>query len=132
MKNIGEIYFYDEIKDEANSRKSRKFLKRLFEDFAEKCKKYFDITEDLPYTYREKQLHSVLVPVIDNIADAILVEHPTSRKKRGYELSHGWIDYWVKCGNIIFLIELKHSYSGLKSKEFKKNHKKNGKWQMNN
>lgn len=119
MNNIGEIEFYDEIEDGIGSRNSREFLTQLFIDFSKKCRAYFDVTGDLPYIYREQQIHSVLVPVIDNIADAILVECPTNRKERGYESSHGWIDYWVKYGNTIFLIELKHSYNGLKSNGFK-------------
>jgi len=112
MNNDGEIIFYDEIEDELSS--SREFLTRVFKEFSVKCIKFFEITDDLPYIYSEKQLHSILVPVIDNIADAILVEHPTSREiKESTTSSHGWIDYWVKSENIIYLIELKHSYSGL-------------------
>jgi len=123
MNDIGQIEFYDEIEDGIGSRTSREFLKQLFVDFSKKCRTYFDVTGDLPYIYREQQIHSVLVPVIDNIADAILVECPTNRKDRGYDPSHGWIDYWVKYGNTIFLIELKHSYNGLKSNGFKEKSK---------
>ncbi len=121
------IKVVEKVKDGKGSRNTNTFLKDLFEEFAKRSDYIFEITDgDLPYAYREKQLHSVLVPSIDYISDALIVEYPTDRKQRGRQMpSHGWIDYWVKYGNTVFLIELKHDYFGLKvSRSGNENNKK--------
>jgi hypothetical protein len=119
MKKTGTVKFVNEIDIGKNDQNYIGFLEKLFTKFVKKSKAYFDVTGELPYIYRERQLHSIIVPILDSISDAILVECPTSRKYRGYDPSHGWIDYWVKYGNTIFLIELKHSYHGLKSQKLR-------------
>lgn len=113
IRNVGNIEFIDELTDGLGIRNSRDFLTKLSIEFAKKSRNYFNITGDLPYIYREQQLHSIIIPILDNIADAHLAECPTDRTKGSEVSSHGWIDYWVKYGNTIFLIELKHSYHGL-------------------
>ena len=110
--NIGEMKFTDELKDGKGIRIARSFLQDLAIGFAKKSRKYFDVTSDLPYVYTEKQLHSILIPIIDKLSEAFLVEKPTERKKVIEKSSHGWIDYWVNYKNIIFLIELKYSCNG--------------------
>jgi len=115
IKNCGKIYLEDNIKDGIGKRNSKIFLNDVSIEFAKKSKQLFDMTGELIYYYREKQLHSVFVPIIDKLGDAIITEIPTIRNKDNY----GWIDYWVKYASTIFLIELKHSYYNLQNNELR-------------
>ncbi len=121
IRNAGDINIVDNINDGIGMRNARKLLNDLSKEFARKSRNFFDYTGDLPYIYREKQLHSVIVPILSNIADAVLTELPANRKlKKHKDETFGWIDYWVKAGSTIFLIELKHSYFGYKSQKLRK------------
>ncbi len=112
-------YFNCSLKDGLGMRNTKEFLDALFSGFQTKSEKFYNIVGDIPYAYREQQLHSILIPVIDQLdgTDAIFVEQPTTRVKSSGESnnSHGWIDYWVSYGETVFLIELKHSYCGYSS-----------------
>lgn len=121
MKNTHEVSINDEgIKDFVAV---KKFLTKLTSEFPEKCKKYFDVTNEQVYIFSEIQLHTILVPILDKISKAFLVECPTDRQEpNSHEIKNGWIDYWIKYDDKhIFLIELKYSFSSLKDiKSYKK------------
>ncbi|WP_067175232.1 hypothetical protein [Sulfurospirillum sp. UCH001] len=112
-----KLMINSQLQDGIGVRNFKKFFEIFIEKFAQKSTKYFDITDDLLYIYREKQLNTVIAPILDEIATAFLCEYPTERKfsKKESDKSHGWIDYWVKDNSTIYLIELKHSYNGLQN-----------------
>ena len=110
----------NQIIDGKGKRNTKEFLEILIKKFAKKTESLFDITGELIYYYREQQLHSIFVPVIDEIADAIITEMPVDRNNSNY----GWVDYWIKYGSTIFLIELKHSYFNITSNKFRDSSKK--------
>lgn len=121
VRNAGYINIVDSIPDGSGMRNSKKLLNELSKEFTIKSREFFDHTGDMPYIYREQQLHSVVVPILANIADVVLTELPTNRKiKNNIDETFGWVDYWVKLGSTIFLIELKHSYFGFKSSSLRK------------
>ena len=117
VRNCGKINIEHSIEDGQGMRNTKSLLKNLSIEFAKRSRMFFDASgNDLPYIYREKQLHSILVPLLWDIGDVVMTEAPTHRLSDfDKEEKYGWIDYWVKKGTTIFLIELKHSYFGYKS-----------------
>ena len=121
IREAGKMSFNDNIDDGQGMRNAKKFLKDLSVEFAKRSRMFFDASDnDLPYIYREKQLHSILVPLLWDISDVVMTEAPTHRlSDSDKEEKFGWIDYWVKKGTTIFLIELKHSYFGYSSNKLR-------------
>lgn len=87
------------------SKSAPKFLESVHKLFIKKCTNYFNITYDRAFYYSELRTHSVLLPAIAQISDAILVEHPINKGERS-----GRVDYFVLSGNQIYLIELKQGW----------------------
>lgn len=70
---------------------------------------------DYPFTYRERQLDSILLPELSKLCNGyVFTEYPVTRncKKKEFEAtnSKGRIDYWCIYKGYSFAIELKHSY----------------------
>ena len=74
---------------------------------------------DLPFTYKERQLDSILLPELSRLCNGIVIaEYPITRKIWGEpEESKGRTDYWCIYKNYSFSIELKHSYHNIDSKK---------------
>lgn len=94
------------------------FLHQMTEEFGRSCRKYYDVLKELPFTYHERQIHSILLPSIAKISQVAFVEQPIVRKNDG-NLQHGWVDYWVYYEKFVFLIELKHGWHALNSKKIR-------------
>lgn len=95
---------------------AKELVECLFYDMAKLCTKYCNETFcDLPYTFSERSLDSVLLPALAKLCDSrVIVELPTTRQweqpdlqKREYT---GHIDYWCIYKDYSFIIELKHSF----------------------
>ena len=74
-----------------------------------------DIFYDLPYTYSERRIDSVLLPALSKLCNSmVLVEYPVSRscsnRHFNVEESNGRIDYWCLYKGYSFVIEMKHSF----------------------
>lgn len=82
----------------------------MIERSIKKATKYFDETGDHVFSYREKQLHSIICPSISEITYSFLIEHPLKRKPANEEKYSGNVDYWASYKGIGFFIELKHAY----------------------
>lgn len=95
------------------------FLEKITEQVAAFSVKYFEVTEELPFIYAERQFQSVLLPAIVKVADAVLVEQPVVRKKKRKRWS-GRIDYWVYYKSIELLIEVKHGWMAIKAPKLRK------------
>jgi hypothetical protein len=91
---------------------TQEFLNNLTEHFIKQSISYYDNVGELPFVYKEKQIHSVLFPAIHNISEAAFLEAPIIRKKSG---RIGWIDYWVLYKSTVFLIEIKHCWGSVVS-----------------
>lgn len=70
---------------------------------------------DYPFLYRERQLDSVVLPVISELCQGLVfTEYPIVRDSnlKGYEKqnSKGRIDYWCIYKDYSFVIEMKQSY----------------------
>jgi len=79
---------------------------------------------DYPFTYRERQLDSILLPELSQLCKGLVfAEYPITRnsRKKGYEAddSKGRIDYWCIFKDYSFSIEVKHSYHNLQSNKTK-------------
>ena len=91
-------------------------IENLFCDMAKLCTKYSNDTfYELPYTYSERCLDSVLLPALSKLCDSrVLVELPATRQCHNRRFSideySGRIDYWCVYKDYSFVIELKHSF----------------------
>lgn len=103
-------------KDDEYFNVAKELIENLFFDMTKLCTKYCNDTFcDLPYTYRERMLDSVLLPTLSKLCNSmVMVEVPASRhcsnRRFNVEESSGRIDYWCIYKNYSFVIELKHSY----------------------
>ncbi len=91
---------------------AKELIENLFCDMAKLSTKY---VWDLPYTYRERQLDSILLPTLSKLCRGqVITELPAYRicNNRRFQVdeSSGRIDYWCIYKNYSFVIELKHGY----------------------
>lgn len=102
-------------KDEGNAI-ARELVENLFFYMAKLSTKYDNETFcDLPYTYSERRLDSVLLPALSMLCNTkVLVEIPATRQcsNRRFKVneSSGRIDYWCIYRDYSFVIELKQSF----------------------
>ncbi len=95
---------------------AKELVENLFCGMAKLCKKYDNETFcELPYTYSERRLDCVLLPVLSKLCEAkVLVEFPTIRRpfilNNSEDETSGRIDYWCAYKGYSFVIELKHSF----------------------
>lgn len=95
-----------------------KFVKKLLLGVAKRSLSFYSTKydfADFPFTYRERQLDSLILPCISSLCDGIAIaEYPVRRnsKRVGEEKhnTHGRIDYWCIYKGFTFVIEVKHSY----------------------
>jgi hypothetical protein len=115
VRNIGHIHYNSNLYNGTGMRITNDLLSSIVEGFVRNTGKYILNTGEAPFAYKEKQLHSLIIPVMHNICDAVLSEAPIDRKwssivKEEAFNSHGWVDYWCYYRNLSFWIELKHSF----------------------
>ena len=95
---------------------AKDLVNNLFFSMSKLCTKYSNDTFcDLPYTYRERQLDSVLLPALSKLCNSmVFAELPVKREcnNRNFNIeeSSGRLDYWCIYKGYSFVIELKHSY----------------------
>jgi hypothetical protein len=87
------------------------------------CSNKYDFA-DYPFTYRERQLDSILLPELSKLCNGyVFTEYPVTRncKTKGLEAnnSKGRIDYWCIYKGYSFAIELKHSYDNYNTEKTK-------------
>ncbi len=103
-------------KEEESYSVAKELIENLFFSMSKLSTKYSnDVFHDLPYTYSERRIDSILLPCLSKLCDSkVLVEVPTTRQcsNRIYQVveSNGRIDYWCIYKNYSFVIELKHSF----------------------
>lgn len=112
----GTLCTLDRLEDSQGMRVSRDLAEKLSSAFAKLSCRIFNSTEDLPYTYRERQVSASILMAFSTFVDAIFAETPTRRGTSKVN-SHGWIDYWVVYRNATFLVEVKHCYSAIKGQK---------------
>lgn len=121
------IFINSEIQDGIGIRVTKDFLENMKIGFIEVAKSYINVTNEAPFAYREKQLHSIIAPAMSKFTDAFLMECPINRhfrKPRNLEREKdyfGWVDYWARYRGFDFLIEIKHGFESVKSFKLKQN-----------
>lgn len=125
IRSVGEIHVEHSLSDGKGIRITKDFLSQLAIEFAKQAAKYIEFTNEAPFAFKERQLHSIVAPALSRITQAFLMETPITRKWSDvnpdcYNDSHGWIDYWCYYRDFIFLIELKHGFVSSKSGQVKK------------
>ncbi len=116
IKNCKKLKIENYIKDGKGMRSAKKFLDNVAVEFVKENRNFFNYFGSLAYAYREKQLHSTMIPAIYKVSNNIFTEIPTYKAN---SKNLGRIGYGVYYGNTIFLIELKHSYYGLSANKFR-------------
>ena len=95
---------------------AKELIENLFFGMAKLSTKYDnEVFSDLPYTYSERPLDSILLPILSKLCNSmVMVEVPTVRvcdnRRFQVEKSTGRIDYWCIYKGYSFVIELKHSF----------------------
>jgi hypothetical protein len=116
IRSTGHVAVVDQPADGLMMRTTRRFLRETVEEFARLSAEYCDAVGEMTFTYHERQVHSVLLPTIARVSDAVMAEHPIRRARSGETAravsQSGWVDYWVLCGSTVFLVELKHVFRG--------------------
>lgn len=98
--------------DGPGSVKIREMLERHIDGFARHSRRHHSQMGELPFTYQERQLPTVLYPALLHAADGASLEQPVERRSRknGDPGGHGWLDYWVEEGDYAVLLESKHGW----------------------
>lgn len=106
VKEVEKINFKD-------FKVAEELIENLFCEMAKLGAKYSnDIFHDLPFTYRERQLDSILLPSLSKLCLGwVIAELPTTRKCDDGGKTSGRIDYWCIYKDYSFVIEVKHSYN---------------------
>ena len=119
VRNVGHLYKTDTLINGLGIKNARSFLQSMMKDFATTCVNYYDVTDEFPFIFRERQINSVLLPAIAKVSDAVIMEQPIRRGEKQTS-THGWLDYWVLYGSTVFLIELKHAWCSATSGRIRK------------
>ena len=87
-------------------KKARSFLNEFIENFAHESLSFFEFWDEFPFTYRERQVNSVVIPSIHKITGNVWLEQPFKKNNDDQR----FLDIaTVKNGNI-YAIELKHAW----------------------
>ena len=113
-----ELTFYEKATDNEDEsyNVAKELVENLFFNMSKLSTKYCNDTFcDLPFTYSERRLDSILLPVLSKLCNSmVLVELPTTRycsnRKFNIDEANGRIDYWCIYKDYSFIIELKHSF----------------------
>ena len=130
IKGIGKKKIISDIKDGEGKRIAKDFLNLLLTEFAKQSSKYIRGAYEAPFSYGEKQLHSIFAPAISKITPVFLMEHPIERewskvKNEDWDNSQGWLDYWCRYRNVDFFIELKQNFDCYSTETIRKSIKNN-------
>lgn len=110
IKNCGKLGFNFSMSGGNGTKISKDFLEKLICNIVKRSTNYFNDTGEHIFTFREKQLHSVICPSISDLTPSVVIEHPLTRKPTGEDEYSGHVDYWASYRNYEFLVELKHSH----------------------
>jgi hypothetical protein len=125
IKSVGKISTSSSIQGIEGNVHMNSFLDSFVKEFAIQSSKYIRIAKEAPFSYSERQLQSTICAGLARYTDAFLTELPVNRKwsgikKKNYEDSHGWIDYWCSYKGIDIILELKHSFDSLRTNIIRK------------
>lgn len=93
-------------KENINVKNSQKFFEEFFTAFTEESINFYDQWGLFPFSYREKQVNSVVVPAIHKITKNVWLEQPFK-----IDNTQRFLDIATVHKNNIYLIELKHSWN---------------------
>ena len=111
LGKLGNLYETSSLGDYQEGSKAEHILKKTIELFAQKVGKFHHNVGWLPF-YREKQIHSILLPSIEQVADASIMELPIRRRQKRVSFA-GFLDYCVLYKNVVLAIEVKHSWHSM-------------------
>lgn len=107
MKENYDLYLKDTLEDGEGIRSARKFMGDFSKAFMDEALQFYSIWEEFPFTYRERQVNSVVVPAIHAVAKNVWMEQPFKKSSQ----EQRFLDLVTTHGKNIYLIELKHSWN---------------------
>lgn len=114
MRSSGRYCEGSDIRDARGTRKATDFLRLTTRQFAKRSLTFYEETNFWPFSYRERQTHSVLLPAASDIASGVLFEQPINRRW-GRGASAGFLDYLVFHRKIMLLMEVKQAWVSVRT-----------------
>ena len=126
IDNCGYYCEISDLDDGKGIRKTTDLLRESIKCMAKEVKNYFQVMKELPFNYGERQIHTVLFPAFKKTAKIVFLEQPIKRKILAKE-HNGWLDYWISHRKATYLVEIKHSFFSVKTKNLTE--KSKSKWE---
>jgi hypothetical protein len=120
IDNCGYYCEISDLDDGKGIRKSTHLLRESIKCMAKEVHNYFQVMKELPFNYGERQIHTVLFPAFKETAEIVFLEQPIMRRISN-EDKNGWLDYWISHRKATYLIEIKHSFFSVGTKNLTKN-----------
>lgn len=99
---------FTQVDSDSDNYEISEFFENIVVNFQEESLRFFDIWGFFPFTYREKQVTSVLAPAIHKLTGNIWLEQPFKTQKGEIQR---FLDIATLHEDNIYLIELKHSWN---------------------
>jgi len=121
LNSIGRFTTQSTMNDGEGIRITNDFFDSLIKETSKNISKYINQLNEVPFVFKEKQLHTVFAPAFDRVSDVFLMESPVNREWSNTNSnkstdSHGWVDYWCKYRDISYFIEVKHDFLSCKTR----------------
>jgi hypothetical protein len=110
-KGLGEFRSTQTLPEGLGRNKVSGMLAEVTRHLARRSKQFHSQTDELPFVYGEKQLHSVLFPAFDALGGVTFMEQKMARRSPAEKPGgYGWVDYWIDHRNVVLLVEVKHGF----------------------
>ncbi len=100
-------------KNNLEVRVPRKLIGNIIEDFANWNAEFHKYASLFPVEFRERQILGGLLKSITSTGVHAMGEPSLKRKRRGFSETHGWADFVMYFGNVMWLLEVKHTWCKL-------------------
>lgn len=102
------------------SKKLKKFLQNFCEEFASYSLRYHKALGEFPFVYSERSLTSIVLPSLINNKSTnketfVFMEHPFKRKNKKKKDIQRFLDFYIDCGDSLYLLEMKHQWNAYKT-----------------
>lgn len=105
------IKILDTLEDYPGMDEFKVFFKKFIDNFMKESLNFYKIWDEFPFSYREKQVISVIIPAIHECTNNVFLEQPF-KKESGEQRFLDIVT--ADKNNNIYLIELKHAWNGKK------------------
>lgn len=115
VQGCGYVSVKDDLVDSKGTRITRKLLSGTVRSFARRVRAFDDAVKqagNYPFAWREKQIHSILLPALSKNSTMLFSEQRVERG-RGKTAKRGYLDYWILHRDVLILLEIEQGYQKL-------------------